>query len=124
MNYQLLGDWTLIHTTSSVECHGVSHLYNKRIAPLVIDIDGKSDRIIATHINGNPKLCIISEYAQTETFSSEAKDSFYEDLKELIFDIPPHTVLIAVLIIFTQDSVRLGKENHETNPDCRSLLLL
>ena len=112
INYLRLDDWTLAHTTSSVECHGVAHLYNKRIAPLVIAIDRKSDRIIATHINGNPKLCIISAYAPTETSSSAAKDSFYEDLKELIFDIPPHTVLM----ITGDFNARIGKESHETNP--------
>jgi len=112
INYQKLGDWTLAHSSSPVESHSVAHLYNKRIAPLTLAVDHKTDRIIATHINGNPKLCIISAYAPTETSSTTAKNNFYEDLKELILAIPPHTVLM-----LTGDfNARIGKDSYETNP--------
>ena len=112
INYQKLGDWTLAHSSSSVESHGVAHLYNKRIAPLILAVDHKTDRIIATHINGNPKLCIISAYAPTENSSTTAKNNFYEDLKELILAIPPHTVLM-----LTGDfNARIGKDSYGTNP--------
>ena len=60
INYQRLDDWTMAYTTSSVKFHGVAHLDNKIITALVLAIDRKSDRIFATHINGSPKLCIIS----------------------------------------------------------------
>ena len=54
INYKRLGDWILAHTKSSVEYHGVSHLYYKRIVPLILADEHLSDRIIATHINGVP----------------------------------------------------------------------
>ena len=48
INYLRLGDWKLAHTSSPVECHGIAHLYNKSIAPLVIAID---HMIIISYIN-------------------------------------------------------------------------
>ena len=111
INYIRLCDWTLVNIITSVQCDYVAYLYNKRIAPRVIAMERKSDRIITTHINGYQKLCIISAFAPPETFSSATKDfSFYEDLTELIFDIPPHTVLMETA------NIRIGKESHETNP--------
>ena len=56
------GDWTLIHTRSSHDRHGVAFLYNKRIKQYITLLERKSDRIIAAHLQGNPKVCIISAY--------------------------------------------------------------
>ena len=36
---------------------------------------------MASHLNGNPRMCAISAYAPTETADGTAKESFYEDLK-------------------------------------------
>ena len=71
----------------------------------------KSDRIIAAHLEGNPKVCIISAYAPTETSSDEAKNSFYDDLSEVLLSIPPHTV-----VVLTGDfNARLGRDSYTTN---------
>ena len=61
------GDWTLIHTRSSHDCHGIAFLYSKKIKQYITSVVRKSDRIIAAHLEGNPKVCIISAYAPTET---------------------------------------------------------
>ena len=97
------GDWALTHTTSSVECHGVAHLNNKRIAPLILAVDHKSDRIIATHINCNPKLRILSTFV--------AKDKFYQDLNELLIRTPLH----AIIMVTGDFNALIGKDSHETN---------
>jgi hypothetical protein len=57
-------------------------------------MEHKSDRIIATHIDGNPKMCIISAYAPTNSSPDTAKTAFYSDLSDLVLKIPPHTVII------------------------------
>ena len=68
--------------------------------------------VVHCRINGNPKLCIISAYAPTETSSVAAKDKFYQDLNELILGFTPHTILMV-----TGDlNARIGKDRHETNP--------
>ena len=107
----LHGDWTLTHTRSSHDCHGVAFLYSKRLRQYISSVVRKSDRIIVAHLQGNPKVCIISAYAPTETSSDAAKNSFYEDLSEVLISIPPHTV-----VVLTGDfNARLGRDSYSTN---------
>ena len=66
---------------------------------------------MALHLNGNPRMCIISAYAPTETADDTAKESFYEDLKELPLSIPQHTIII----IAGDFNARLDRDSHLTN---------
>jgi hypothetical protein len=111
LNYVLHGDWTLVHTTSSHHNHGVAILYSKQIAPFIASMVWKSDRIIAAHLHGNPKMCVISAYAPTEGAAEIVKDRFYEDLRELITSISSHTFIIMAGDL----NARLGKDSHLTN---------
>ena len=45
-------------------------------------------------LQGNPKVCIISAYAPTETSSDEAKNSLYDDLSKIMLTIPPQTIVV------------------------------
>lgn len=105
-------DWTLVHTNSTHDSHGVAILYNKQIKQQVIAPERVSDRILALHLDGNPKMCIISAYAPTEVTPSSNKDQFYSDLIRFNLSLPPHTVTIT-----TGDfNARLGKDYSETSP--------
>jgi len=104
--------WTLAHTSSSQTCHGVAILFNKRIDKVLINVEHKSDRIIAAHLQGNPRMCVISAYAPTEASPDEkSKDVFYSDLQDFISTLPPHTVII----VAGDFNARIGKDSHETN---------
>ena len=116
---QTLGGWTLAHTSSSHKCHGTAILFNERIDKFLINIERKSDRIIAAHLRGNPRMCVISAYAPTEVSKDESKNVFYNDLHDLISTLPPHTVII----VAGDFNARIGKDSHETNarivgPNC------
>lgn len=111
LNYEKHGDWTLIHTNSSHDCHGVAILLSKQIAQIVSTATRKSNRIIVLHLLGNPKICFISAYAPTETASESTKDEFYEDLNEVLTSIPRHTIIILAGDL----KARLGKDSRSTN---------
>lgn len=116
IDYQHFDGWTLAHTSSSPTSHGVAILYNKRVAKVLSSVEHKSDRIIVAHLQGNPKMCVISAYAPTEPIKDSAyermKDVFYHDLEELICSIPPHTVII----LAGDFNARIGMDSHESNP--------
>ena len=113
INFKHFDSWTLAHTNSSHTSHGVAVLFNKRIAQVLVNVERKSDRIIATHLQGNPRVCVISAYAPTEcSLDEKSKDNFYDDLEGLINSIPPHTVII----IAGDFNARIGKDSHESNP--------
>jgi exonuclease III len=89
----------------------VAVLYSERTKKVLITVDKISDRIIATHLQGNPRVCIISAYAPTEKDTDTAKNSFYSDLSEFVLSLKKHTVIIT-----TGDfNARIGKESHVTN---------
>jgi exonuclease III len=89
----------------------VTILYSERIKKVVTSVDKISDRIIATHLQGNPRVCIITAYAPTETDTEAAKDSFYIDLREFILSLKKHTTIIT-----TGDfNARISKDSHVTN---------
>ena len=56
INLDQYGTWTLAHENSSHECHGLAILYHQQTALLVTSITKKSERLIALHLNGNPKM--------------------------------------------------------------------
>ena len=111
VGYSHFNNWTLAHT-SSLNTHGVAVLYNKRIEKRIVSITAKSERIIAVHLTGNPRLCFVSAYAPTETAEQQVKDFFYEDLNDLVSAIPPHTITILAGDL----NSRIGANSRETNP--------
>jgi hypothetical protein len=96
LNYEKIGNWTLAHTSSSHDSHGVAILYTNQIASNVASV---------------VKTCIISEYAPTETSAVDSKDRFYDDLRDLILSILTHTIII----LAGDFNVRLGKDKRLTN---------
>lgn len=113
IGYQSHDGWTLAHTSSSHICHGVALLYNERIEKVVLSVERRSDRIIAVHLQGNPRMCIISAYAPTESSTDEkSKSIFYRDLEAVITSIKPHTVII----VAGDFNARIGKDGHESYP--------
>jgi len=107
-----LNGWTLAHSNSCNTSHGVAILYSNNISQVVDHIECKSDRIIVAHLRGNPRVCVLSVYAPTETGDKAAKDAFYQDLESVITSLPPHTVVIVAGDL----NARLGQDSHLTNP--------
>ena len=112
LNEVLKHGWTLAHThVTPRTCNGVAVLYSKEIRSFVTATEQISDRIIALHLQGNPKVCVICAYAPTDCSAPEAKDTFYHDLMNFISTIPPHTVLI----LAGDFNARIGKDSHADN---------
>ena len=108
-----LNGWTLAHTNSTHDSHGVAILYSRRLASHLASVEFKSKRIIAAHLRGNPKMCIISAYAPTESSTDNCeKETFYSDLEGLTHSVPPHTVTI----VAGDFNARIGKDSHESTP--------
>ena len=63
INYQKLNGWTLAHTSSSQKSRVVAILYNERVSKALINIARISERVIAAHLHGNPRVCVIFAYA-------------------------------------------------------------
>ena len=71
-----------------------------------------STRIMAIHLKGNPKMCVISAYAPTEVALPSVKDKFYNELKDFLLSIPPHTVVVTA----GDFNAQLGLDSHSTRP--------
>jgi exonuclease III len=119
---QLDNGWTLVHTNSYHECHGVAILFNKRLKPLVRQVKYTSDRIISVELEGNPRISIVSAYAppNERKYNEPAdklrhdreKDEFYNNLVDLLSNIPPHTITI----LAGDFNAHIGIDAHGTNP--------
>ena len=108
-----LDGWRLAHTSSSHASHGVALLFRKRVAQVLLNVERKSDHIIAVHLQGNPSMCIISTYVPTEASKDkQAKDAFYDDLEALISSLP----LLTVIIVSGDFNARIGKDSHDSSP--------
>ena len=88
------GNWTLIHSDSTHQSHGVAVLLSDRAFNIISSVTMVSTRIMAIHLKGIPKMCVISAYAPTEVALPSVKDKFYNELKDLLLSIPPHTVVV------------------------------
>ena len=113
INYQKLNGWTLAHTSSSLKSHGVAILYNERVSKALINIERISERVIAAHLQKNPRVCVISAYAPTNcSKDDESKKTFFEDLYRFISSIPAHTIII----LAGDFNARIGMDSKESNP--------
>ncbi|CAF0714685.1 unnamed protein product [Brachionus calyciflorus] len=113
LKYVKYGKWTLVHTNSTHDSHGTALLLSEKVMQRVLSIDQLSPRIIYAHIDGNPKYCVLSEYAPTELAISNEKEKFYNDLKDFLLSLPQQTTTI----LAGDFNARIGDDKHEVFPN-------
>ena len=72
---------------------GVGFLLSPRIQKSLLAVEKTNSRIVVLHVNGNPKLSVISCYSPTNVSSDEDKAAFYTALSKTISSVPPHNML-------------------------------
>ncbi|CAF0980581.1 unnamed protein product [Brachionus calyciflorus] len=91
---------------------GIGFLIDKKTANSLRQVDKVTERIIIAHFDGNPQLTIVACYAPTNLASKNAKETFYQDLKNTLAKIPPHNIVI----VLGDFNARIGKDEHKFNP--------
>ena len=81
-------------------------------ADTVLLIKKISRRIVTAHLDGNPKVSVIADYAPTEDKNDKEKDAFYVDLETAVAFIPPNNLAM----IMGDFNARIGKDRHITDP--------
>ena len=88
--------------------HGVGLLINKSIKKSILEYKAISERIIKIRIAAKPEnLCILQIYAPTSTADTETIDEWYNQLEQVIRDIPKKDVKI----IQGDWNAKLGEES-------------
>ena len=73
---------------------GIGLVVQKQLLPLLTSIKKVNDRILIATFSGNPKTVIISCYSPHNHFPIEEVESFYNELSNVISNLPPHNNLI------------------------------
>ena len=72
---------------------GVGFLISPRAHKSLLSVEKINSRIILLHLDGNPKLTVISAYAPTNCSDPSDKSSFYASLNRTVSSVPPHNLL-------------------------------
>ena len=105
--------WLKVYASATEEGNGgLGLLFDKRTANSLKQVDKINDRIIIAHLDGNPQMSVIACYAPTNLADEDVKESFYQQLKKAVSDIPSHNVLITL----GDFNARIGRDEHQFNP--------
>ena len=102
---------------------GVGFLISPRVRKSLLSVEKVSSRISVIHINGNPRLSVVSCYSPTNCSLDAEKDDFYNTLSRAIDKVPPHNML-AVCGDFNAKLSNNSRFTHhtETNDNGERLL--
>ena len=91
-SYQLI---TSSATKNSINATvgGVGFLLSPRILKSLLSVEKVNSRISILHVNGNPRLSVISCYSPTNCSADGDKADFYHVLSRTISKVPPHNML-------------------------------
>ena len=79
--------------TVNASVGGVGFLISPKAQKSLLSVEKVNSRIILLHLNGVPRLTVISVYAPTNCSEDSAKSSFYYTLNHTVSSIPPHNLL-------------------------------
>ena len=60
----------------------------------LLNVESISSRIMIATFNGNPKVTVVPCYSPTNCSDEEEAKEFYDQLKELIKQVPKHNILL------------------------------
>jgi exonuclease III len=72
---------------------GVGFLISPKAQKSLLSVEKVTSRIILLHLNGIPRLTVISVYAPTNCSEDSDKTAFYSSLNRTVSSIPPHNLL-------------------------------
>ncbi|XP_063691562.1 craniofacial development protein 2-like [Bolinopsis microptera] len=122
LSYQLI---TASATKNSVNASvgGVGFLLSPRIQKSLLSVEKVNSRIILLHVNGNPRLTVLSCYAPTNCSDIEDKTAFYNALTRIISKVPPHNMLAVCGDFNAKLSNSYGFTYHQSTNDNGERLL-
>ena len=92
LSYQLITA-SASKNSANASVGGVGFLLSPRVQKSLLSVEKISSRISILHINGNPRLSVVSCYSPTNCSVTEDKDEFYRALSKAISKVPPHNML-------------------------------
>ena len=103
-------DYNHYYASANTAGHGgIGILVKKRLADCITQVDKISDRIIKMTLRCNPQVTIVCVYAPTESADIEVKDTFYNELNDVIRYTPNHNFLV----VLGDLNARVGKDSHK-----------
>ena len=100
MKYYNMGDgWTLATSSAEKACNnatirGIGMFLSPMAYRSLLNVESINSRIMIATFNGNSKVTVVSCYSPTDCSEEEEAQDFYDQLTELIKQVPKHNVLI------------------------------
>ena len=108
------GKWLkILASANEAGVGGIGLVIERNLASLLQPCIKVSNRIIVTHLNGNPRISLIAIYAPTDCADEEEKGKFYTELKSTLETIPIHNIAI----VLGDFNARIGYDSHITMPN-------
>lgn len=92
LSYQLITS-SASQNSANASVGGVGFLLSPRVQKSLLSVEKINSRISILHVNGNPRLSVVSCYSPTNCSGTEDKDEFYHTLSRAIGKVPPHNML-------------------------------
>ena len=111
LQFQFPGDYQLITSSatknsSNSSVGGVGFLISSRVSENLVSVESISPRILLLELHGNPKSTIICAYSPHNSSPIEDVETFYDDLRSVLTNVPAHNILAV-----------LGDFNAKLGPD-------
>ena len=103
--YQLITSSATKNTSGST-VGGVGFLISSRVSENLVSVESISPRILLLELHGNPKSTIICAYSPHNSSPIEDVETFYDDLRSVLSNVPAHNILAV-----------LGDFNAKLGPD-------
>ena len=100
MKYHKIGNgWTLVTSSAEKACNhaticGIGMFLSQMAYRSLLNVESISSRIMIVTFNGNPKVTVMSCYSPRNCSEEEEAQEFYDQLTELIKQVPKHSILL------------------------------
>ena len=93
--YQLITS-SATKNTSGATVGGVGFLISSRVSENLVSVESISPRIFLLELHGNPKSTIICAYSPHNSSPIEDVETFYDDLRSVLTNVPAHNILAVI----------------------------
>ena len=97
--HNMSNGWTLVTSSGEKTCNnatirGISMFFSPMTYWSLRNFESISSRIMIATSNGDPKVTVVPCYSPTNCSDEEEAKEFYDQLKELIKQVPKHNILL------------------------------